>query len=365
MRVLILIFILLSGVFADEKVWVPYVERDTGKIDSAVLALDGKSFYTLKDGLITRWQLNPIKRIQSFQTDIKIGRNRIGNPLYRNIFIVDDGKKIIFWTQQNIYLIDLKKETILKELTVNTIGSQLIANEFVTLTKESVMTKYDVNSLKITLSKKIPLDTSKCVPTDLTFFMMVGSKNFIYFSGSGNLARVKTKNLELLDERRGTDIRYDSVNKHLYFLSRARYGKCRDDYSECRWQINIEDGTEVKLSSIKETLVKNSLANIILEEKKLPRAPYSVRNLESKVAEGLQLLRANQQVNIYDRQSRKYIGRFYQFDNYEWIVQNRSKQYFDLSSNAKKYLYMMDKDALEYLKQSPYKHRNDTEYLKR
>jgi len=66
MRVLFLMFLLVVGGFgevnssmkvASEEIGIPYIKKGTGLIDSAVLAPDGNSFYTLKGNLVTRWQL--------------------------------------------------------------------------------------------------------------------------------------------------------------------------------------------------------------------------------------------------------------------------------------------------------------------
>ena len=49
---------------------ISQIPKSYGLLDSAVVAPDKKSFYTLKDGVVTHWQLHPIKKLNSFQSNI-------------------------------------------------------------------------------------------------------------------------------------------------------------------------------------------------------------------------------------------------------------------------------------------------------
>ena len=183
MKKIILILVLAIGLYANNG-YIPRVERGVGTYQSAILAPDGKSFYTLKKDLVTHWQLNPIKRLDYFRTGIK---STSENNHY-NIHVTSDKSKIIINSKEEILLWDLKTKKQIKKLKVKTVWGLMDDNIFITIDENRVITKYDTKTLKIFQTKQLkdPCDNwsdpygNSC--NSIPSFMIKSEDKLIYFS---------------------------------------------------------------------------------------------------------------------------------------------------------------------------------------
>lgn len=122
LKKLLIVLLLCVGVYAqnNEELGKPYISFSEGKLASAVVAPKGKRFYTLKDGLITHWQLEPLKKLYSFQTNIEKG---LCNPNFGmaskpvcNVNVSSDEKRLIIRSYKSILLFDLERKVLLDEV---------------------------------------------------------------------------------------------------------------------------------------------------------------------------------------------------------------------------------------------------------
>ena len=74
---LLLLLILALGLFAAES----SVLNEVGNIDSSAYSEDRKTRYTLKDETVTIWNVNPFKKIDSFETTINHLRNYVSEDI--------------------------------------------------------------------------------------------------------------------------------------------------------------------------------------------------------------------------------------------------------------------------------------------
>lgn len=151
MRMLLVVLLFCVSVFARDEIGSPYVSMFSGRIDSTVLAPDGKSFYTLKDGLVTQWQLSPINKITFF----KIGIKGTSKDKGYQISVTNDNKGIIIYSREEIQLWDIKSKKLLKTLKEK---SHVGANSkygFVTLSENNLLKIWDEKSLTLLKKTKI------------------------------------------------------------------------------------------------------------------------------------------------------------------------------------------------------------------
>lgn len=108
MRVLILIFILFSGMFADEKIGYPTISG-YDFIESAVLKPDGKSFYTLQDKDLIHWKLPSLKKLEVWKVPKGVKYND------RDIYFLDDYKKVLMLSKTEFTIYNLETHKIEKQ----------------------------------------------------------------------------------------------------------------------------------------------------------------------------------------------------------------------------------------------------------
>ena len=131
MKKILLLLILTLGLFGVE----PSIPSEVGSIDASVYSEDKKTLYTLKDETVTIWNVQPLKKIDSFETTINHLRNYVSediNTSYLDRFLdprtnkpnisISKGESYIYvaskyiaekWSVQNKHLVDgnLKKIT--------------------------------------------------------------------------------------------------------------------------------------------------------------------------------------------------------------------------------------------------------------
>lgn len=152
MKNLVLILVLVVGLFGVDETGKPYISILTGQIDSTVISPDGESFYTLKAGLVTQWQLNPIKKLTSF----KIGIENTGIDKGYQISITNDNKNIIIYSRDKIQLFDIKNKKHLKTVNIKSWLGLNTKYGFLTLSKNNELKIWDDNNFR--LLKKIKIN---------------------------------------------------------------------------------------------------------------------------------------------------------------------------------------------------------------
>ena len=118
MKKILLIFVLVVGLFGSEteEIGKPFIEKGQGLVKSAVLDPDGEHFYTLKGETVTKWQLEPIKKVYSFKTGVEPAIFSIGYQ----ISVTPDSKKMILRSMDTIVLLDLENKKIIKSVKEKT-----------------------------------------------------------------------------------------------------------------------------------------------------------------------------------------------------------------------------------------------------
>lgn len=151
MRFLFVIVFICSGAWAQEEIGKPYLYIEQGNIDGGVIAPDGRSFYTLKNGLVTQWQLQPIEKLTSFRIDT----NETSRDKGYLISVTRDNKEIIIYSREGIELWDIeskKRLQTLKEKSWLGINSKY---GFITLSKSNQLKIWDEKTLKLMKTSQI------------------------------------------------------------------------------------------------------------------------------------------------------------------------------------------------------------------
>jgi len=133
--ILLLPFSLYADVDSEEKVGEPYFnfKSGEGKVDSAVLAPTGNRLYTLKNGILNQYNLNPLKRIHSQKVEFDSRQNPDDPYHFYRIFITEDEKRIVIYNKQSIRLLDLESGKLIKTISLKSELGILNGEEFLTL----------------------------------------------------------------------------------------------------------------------------------------------------------------------------------------------------------------------------------------
>ena len=355
MKKIFLVMFLVVGInlFAGE--WVPYIDTKEGKIDSAVLAPNGKSFYTLKDGTITHWQLNPVKLLESFRINIKPTHERF---IGIKMFLDRAENRMLLWTQEEILLLDLKKKEILNNITVSTVGLVQIGGKIFTINKSNEIVQRDFRTLKILDTKKIKLDceNSQCLKS---IQYLVGRENYLYYGGDGFFVQISAKNLEKIKQFSISTTTALSYNhREMYFRN-----KCELPYG-CKYKISLNNGEVTHLLPPEDATNKELHDYTMSSDNSKTTIPVKIANI-SNVSQykNIMILRLSHKSN-YLKQSilNNYRGMpwgvldskknlFFvlaSFKNNQWIFMN-SEGFFQMSKNARQYLKMRFKDDQDNL----------------
>lgn len=154
MKKIFLVLLFAFSLFAgeSEEIGVSYIEKNGGELDSAVLAPDGKSFYTLKGDLVTQWQLNPIQKLMSFKKTAK----EFPDTQTYNIHITSDQSKMVIHSHEEIELWDLRSKQRINQVKAKTAWGLMDESVFITIDENRHINKWDTNSLKKILNKQLP-----------------------------------------------------------------------------------------------------------------------------------------------------------------------------------------------------------------
>lgn len=335
MKKLLVILFFCVGVFAQEEIWIPYVEQSRGVIDSAILAADGRSFYTLKGDLVTHWQHTPVKRLNSFKTGIKpVNKRWLGF----NIHVTPDQSKLILNSNNEVNLWSLKTNKLIKRIKVKTVWGMLNGPTFITIDENRTITTWDTQTLNrvssTTLFPSLDSQNYDYKPT----FMIANSKILVVYLKS-YLVFLDLDTLQVRKTIRKYTGAATSIDKRfIYYLiytnDQHRLLKMNIDTEEVI-QLKREPNTifttenrdEYRFSYINRPFIRIS----------------SVVGALSLVSVGIRSTPLSQVKGRYgfiNNETVTLVGTFFQYKDGEWIMIDKDG-YFEASNNAKKYLKMI------------------------
>jgi len=336
MRKILLILVLVVGLFAEDG-YIPRVERDIGTYYSAILASDGKSFYTLKKDLVTHWQLNPIKKLDSFRTGIKpVDENKLGY----NIHVTADKSKMVINSQDEIQLWDLKTKKQIKKLKVKTVWGLMDEETFITIDENRVITKYDTKTLKILQTKQLkdPCDNwsdpygNSCHSKPV--FMIKSEDKLIYFS-ENYLLFLEKNSLDITKDIKTGVMGLSSMDyKTLYYIPMSKPQPSK--------MINIKNK---KIDSIKSyDFISYSNKHYLLGSFRAKglkiSSYYKYLSLAATAYRPTPSSRRILHYAFFDNKREKPIATFLQFKDGEWILIDVDGYFEASSKKVKKYLTM-------------------------
>lgn len=330
MKEILLILILTVGLFGSEaeEIGRPYIDNDNGFIHSAVLAPDGNSFYSLKDDLVTKWQLSPIKKLLSFRTGI------VNFARYKGyqIQVSGDNKRIILYSFKEIQLWDIKSKehlkTIKEDLTLGTSSKY----GFLALTKDNYLHIWSDKDLKLLKTMKINRDDK--YSDNILPYNMINGDNILCINYSLDGLFLDLDTLKVIDtfsndteEDRKIQRFKISKDKQVYGDKYASkyYPNIWDTYMRYIWyERHFSTFSSVKYLRIRD---KTRTSEIVLYK---PRDRSEYRLQKSFINK--------------HGEKKKTAYSFYQFDD-TWILHDKRKRFFTGSGNIRKYLKMKTNDG--------------------
>lgn len=330
-RILILIMVLVVSVWAEE-IGVPYVEKEMGQVQSAVLAPDGESFYTLKDEYVTHWQLEPIKKLSSFKIKLFEEEKRQKYSMY----ISSDSKKMVVMARMALLLLDLKKKDLIKRkkaefywgimdgMVFKTTYNKKIVKDNKPI-REVVYKEYNIDNLEVTKELSLPYlcneSTHRCSEHYMHYinYMYIYSDKLFVLKLDDIISVLDKKTLKKLDKS------WKIWNK-CYFTLDKKFFYCLSN-NEQYTKINLDTLDAKKIVS-KDLVHKKSLHDI-----------YSNISLYKKLSLvfDFDIDEKSASLDFYNNKLNIKIAAFYQFKNDEWILIN-SDGYFEASRDARQYL---------------------------
>ena len=134
MEKVILVLLFVVSVFAsDDEIGKPVVDWKKGFIESAVLASDGKSFYTLQGKDLIHWSLSPLKKLEAWEIPLKKITTGKKQNRFHDIWFLDNYTKVLITSIEGMMIYNLKIYEIEKEISYN-IYSLVKDGDFIYLT---------------------------------------------------------------------------------------------------------------------------------------------------------------------------------------------------------------------------------------
>ena len=327
----LLITLLLVIAVRAEEIGVPYVEKKQGLIQSAVLAPDGNSFYTLKDDLVTKWQLSPIKKLLSFETSIVYQSH---SDEYQ-INVSKDNKRVIHYSLKEIQLWDIENKKHLKTVKENLSLGASSQYGFLALTKSNMLHIWDDKDL--TLLKTIKIEHDYEWEGARYSYNMINGNNmlFINYVVDGLFFNLDTlKIVDTISNITDEDNKIRNAYGHTISKYRQKYmNKYANKFNPYLWRTYMKFIWEERYFS---TISSYALLTSNDTKFKNEIALYKLSN-------NSQYFFAKVFFNQEGKHKRK-LYRFYQFKD-AWVLMDIRKQYFTGAGNIKKYVKMKTKDG--------------------
>lgn len=365
MRKILFILVLVVGLFSlnAEEIGIPYFSKSKGQINSAVLAPDGISFYTLKNEVISKWQLSPFKNLNTFP----LKTNEELRKEYKDIYITSDGKKIVVRSLSSLMLWDIKKEKLIKSIKYKSLNAVTDGNRLFTIEKNGeliydkwnprgrlagdipIIDVWDMNTL--TKIKSVNLfDLEGIKYKDRLFIqggqLLVGEQTLFYFTSGGSNSHIM-----IIIDKATLKIKYlhSQIEKFIKTIDNKLIYKESEITHKANSFVSLEKVLDINTGEVIRTFpIKKMIGSNYLKKKDkytitfLPEYDKNKIRTQSCV-NNLILKYRNRKSNyvIYNVISGKSLASLYQFTDVEAVLINK-EGYFE--TTKKESLYMKEKN---------------------
>lgn len=161
----LLLFISLSAVadsIADQEIGVPWPTAVLAKgCVGVVLSPDGDGFYSLRDGLLSHYQIEPFKKIGSIAID-EASLKEIPDKNYCRVLITDDGSKLILIFPDRLVSLDRATGKVIKKVE-RKLGYRALRSESATLNASDlvVLSRVETKGMEVFYLAVFDVDTFK------------------------------------------------------------------------------------------------------------------------------------------------------------------------------------------------------------
>ena len=311
---LLIITLLLIVAIRAEEIGVPYVEEKQGLIQSAVLAPDWNSFYTLKDDLVTKWQLSPIKKLLSFETSIDYKKGSVGYQ----INVSNDNKRVILYSSKEIQLWDIQSQKHLKTVKENLYSGVRSKYGFLTIGEKNVLRIWDDKSLTLENS----IDFNEFI--DGPAYSMLNGDNILIVNYFDNAISFDLNTLKIIDMVRGSWDGFDQLDVDMNTFTTKVKNKYSDKFNPYNFYLYMKDIGKTRLQETISSYKGSTNSNEIVLLKFFDNYRFAKASLEKS------------------GKFKKRLYHLYQFDN---TIILRFGSTFTGAGNFKKYVKMKTKDG--------------------
>ncbi|CAA6798551.1 MAG: Unknown protein [uncultured Sulfurovum sp.] len=338
MKSILLILFLVVGLFGSnsEEIGTPYVEQGNSIALGSVLDPNGKYFYTFVGNTITKWELDPIKKVSAFKVDLPKDRRKA------YLHITSDSKKMILWNLARITLIDLLTKKVIR--TVNRTRSDHLEyyfrwGEIDDLTFKAIFYKndgtqtiykeYDTKNLNVIRNVVLPkLDSNVDVDDSdmrntIDSMHIHGNNIFVFARESTNSSYMAILDKKTLEKISIVKNRYMSHMEYISLDKKSFYFK----YAHTEFNLDTLLSKKITFKEFNES-IPYFRANISLY-KELTLVPRYYNSLNKHY---------NNFPMFYNNVKNKKLATFYQFED-DWILIAPNGN-FEASKNIRKYLKM-------------------------
>lgn len=151
--ILCVVFMLPHSLYADTKVdqeigetYNNQMYQTEGRVDSAVLASVGDRLYTLKDSVLSLYDLSPLRRINAIK--VAFDSRQTKEDPYKT-FITKDEKFIILYSNKQLRLLDVSSGKLIKTVPFESDAGMLNENELFTVANQNKATVWNASDLSI------------------------------------------------------------------------------------------------------------------------------------------------------------------------------------------------------------------------
>ena len=333
MKNLVLILVLVVGLFGSEleEIGRPYVDNTDGFIHSAVLAPDGNGLYGLKDDLVTKWQLSPIKKLLSFRTGI------VNFPRHKGyqIQVSGDNKRIILYSYKEIQLWDIKSKqhikTIKEDLTLGTSSKY----GFLALTKDNYLQIRSDKDLKLLKTMKINRDDK--YSDNILPYNKINGDNILCINYAYDGLFLDLDTLKVIDTF-SNDTEEDRKIRRFHRYEISKYKQVYMDKYASKFHSVLWNKYMSFLWDKRHFSTFSSVKYLITRDK-----TRTSETILYKLRDRSQYRLNKSFINKHgEKKTTGYI--FYQFDD-TWILHDKRKRFFTGSGNIRKHLKMETKDG--------------------
>jgi len=281
-----------------------------------VLSPDDKTLYTLKEGILSHWQISPMKRLDYFDTGDKPKRDLRTYLIY----ITSDAKRMVIWSKENIELWSLKDHKLIKKIKHHSIAGDITQRGFVTTDKDRLV-EWDTKTLSKTKEVKIKkfdnINPKILITTPYSIVTAYSSLTTIRDIDSLKLID-SFYTFGVFDITISNDYRYINLYGEYIDTKSAKIIKAENENSFIK---SIKFQKIRKISSSKSYLIASISLNILLGD--------DFSGFRNKY-------------RFIDKKSGKQIALFGYRNSGEWAIKGHtaSGMCFDASPNARKYIEM-------------------------